>query len=232
MLGAFTISNTFAEGESIYKGNECNYLLGLVNWDCGVDVKDQDSLKGGFWTVAANVASDITVVAAYLVLGYVIYGGYLYIFSTAEPAKLTIAKKTLSNAFIGLAIVLSANVIMSTIRITLIASGEFQDCTRESCVDPGVMVQQTINWFIAVAGIVSAIFLVYGGISYMTSSGEPNKLQKAKNTITYSLIGLAIVALATIITAFVSNMIKEANGNAGLINETIISKEVYEIKIT
>ena len=88
------------------------------------------------------------------------------------------------------------------------------------------------DWFIAVAGIVSAIFLVYGGISYMTSSGEPNKLQKAKNTITYSLIGLAIVALATIITAFVSNMIKEANGNAGLINETIISKEVYEIKIT
>ena len=92
------------------------------------------------------------------------------------------------------------------------------------------MVVNLIQWVVGIAGVVSAAFVVYGGITYTTSSGDAAKLQKAKNMIIYALIGLAIVALAEVITAFVSNMIREANKNA-YINETIISKEVHEIKL-
>ena len=39
---------------------------------------------------------------------------------------------------------------------------------------------------------------------------KPNKLQKAKNTITYALIGLAIVVLSLIISSFVTGIINQA----------------------
>lgn len=219
--------------DSVFRsGEDCPNFLGLTSWDCGVpDINSEESLKNGIWTIVANIATDITVIAAYLVLGYVIYGGYLYSFSGGDPGKVATGKKTLVQAFIGLAIVMSANLIMGTIRIVLVGgSGNIGDCATGECVDPGTLVEQLIGWFISIAGIVSAIFLVYGGITYMTSSGDPGKTKKAKDMIMYSLIGLAIVALATVITAFVSNAIRNAN-QTSLLNDNYISKEVHETKI-
>lgn len=206
-----------------------NSFLGIDAWDCGLapDVTSEEDLKANVWIIAVNVAKDITVIAAYLVIGYVIYGGYQYTFAGGDPGKVATGKKTLTQAFIGLAIVMSANLLMSTIRYALLKDTAF-DCiatkddgtltASQVCTQSGEVLVNAIHWFIAVAGIVSAIFVVYGGISYTTSAGDPNKLQKAKNTIIYALIGLAIVALAEVITAFVSHMIREANKNAILPN--------------
>ena len=61
----------------------------------------------------------------------------------------------------------------------------------------------------AMAGLVATGFFVFGGIVYITSSGNPEQLQKAKRTIQYSAIGLAIVIasfiLANIVTALATN---------------------------
>lgn len=227
-ISLVTSQPTYAD--SAFTG-DCRIFLGLTSWDCGVNISDQDSLKAGIWTIAANVLTDITVIAAYLVIGYVIYGGYQYTFSAGDPSKAAAGKTTLVHAFIGLAIVMSASAILGSIRIALVGgSGNIGDCLSDGgCVNPDDMVVNLIQWVVGVAGIVSAVFVVYGGITYATSAGEPSKLQRAKTMIVYALIGLAIVALAEIITAFVSNMIREANEDA-YINETIISKEVYEIK--
>ena len=220
-----TQSTSAADGFTGRAG--CEQLLGLTPWDCNVDISNEASLKSGIWIIAANVATDITVIAAYLIIGYVIYGGYLYVFSGGDPSKLATGKKALSQAFIGLAIVVSANVILNSIRIALGHVNFTKNCATDKCIDAGTMIDQAISWVISIAGIVSAIFVVYGSISYATSAGEPGKLQKAKSMITYALIGLAIVALARVITAFVFNMIREANNpTTSLIIDT--TKEHYE----
>lgn len=54
-----------------------------------------------------------------------------------------------------------------------------------------------------VAGIVSIIFLVYGGMKYVTSGGDSAGVSSAKNTIIAALVGLLIAALARPIVAFV-----------------------------
>lgn len=217
---------------SVFSGS-CREILGLTSWDCGVEnINDEESLKNGIWQIAANIAADITVIAAYLVLGYVIYGGYLYIFSTGEPGKAASGKKTLTQAFIGLAIVMSAYLIMSSIRFALLgANNSFSNCATQECINPTDLVTNAIQWVIGIAGVVAAIFVVYGGISYATSSGDPTKLQKAKQTIIYALIGMIIVGLAEIITGFVSGIIRNADQNAASSNQQIIaSKEYHEIK--
>ena len=228
------ISFTSAPSASAYSWNgECREeILGLVSWDCNASIHDQDSLKSNIWIIAGNIAADIAVIATYLIIGYVIYGGYLYTFSGGDPNKIATGKKAILHAFIGLAITMSANVIMNSIRIALVGnSGNIGNCVSDSgCVTPDDLVLNLVNWVVAIAGIVSAIFLVYGGIQYVTSSGDPNKVKRAKDTILYSLIGLAIVALAITITAFVSNAIREAN-NTSFNNNIIISKEFYDHQI-
>lgn len=213
---------------SAFSGS-CRNFLGMDSWDCGVELNNENDLRNNTWTIAVNILKDITVIAAYLVIGYVIYGGYLYIFSGGEANKIATGKKALYQSFIGLAIIMTANIIMTAIRVALVgASGDIGSCATDSgCVSPDTMITNTIQWVIGIAGAISLIFIVYGGISYITSAGDPNKVQKAKSMILYALIGLAIVALAEAITAFVSSTIR----NAAYYNQTIITKEIYEIEI-
>lgn len=47
-----------------------------------------------------------------------------------------------------------------------------------------------------VMGVIAVIAIVIGGIMYMTSAGDPGKVEKAKSTVTYAMIGLAIAIAA------------------------------------
>ena len=218
-------SNAQSSGEILFEGRaDCQpIILGMTPWDCGVTITtDQDTLKSGIWAIATNVSADITIFASFLALGYVIYGGYQYVFSGEEPAKAAAGKKTLSRAFIGLAISMSSAIIMGTIRAVVAGGSNLTNCINESCIGPDALFLNTINWFIGMAGVASAVFVVYGGITYSTSAGSPDKIKKAKSMITNALIGLAIVALAELITAFVSNLIRQAKEAAFIPTPNIV----------
>ena len=225
----------FADDNSTQSLGTCRDFAGFTSWDCNAtlsDVNNPEDLKSNVWIIVANVAIDITVAAAYLVVGYVIYGGYLYTLSGGEASKVATGKKAIYQAFIGLAIVLLANIILNSIRLAL-GNVDFSKnyVYKNQGVDPLNLFTSALSWVIGIAGFVSAIFVVYGGISYSTSAGDPGKLKKAKDMITYALIGLAIVALSETLVIFISNAISnssEASTETSHINQTIISKEFYE----
>jgi hypothetical protein len=54
-----------------------------------------------------------------------------------------------------------------------------------------------------IIGGLSFIMVAYGGFTYATSQGDPEKTAKAKNTIIYALIGLLVSLMAYTITEFV-----------------------------
>ena len=64
-----------------------------------------------------------------------------------------------------------------------------------------------LYWIYAAAGIIAVAVLVYAGIKYLMSQGEPAKVKQASQIIAYAIIGLIVVLLAGAITAFVSNII-------------------------
>lgn len=64
-------------------------------------------------------------------------------------------------------------------------------------------VQVIINVALSVLGIVAVVMIIMGGVQYTTSSGDPAKAQKARNTIMYGVIGLVIALLAFAIVNFV-----------------------------
>lgn len=65
------------------------------------------------------------------------------------------------------------------------------------------VITSILNTIIGISGLVSVAFIIIGGIQYMTSSGDANKTKKAKDTIIYATIGLAICALAFAIVNWV-----------------------------
>lgn len=62
--------------------------------------------------------------------------------------------------------------------------------------DLGTFVQKSFSAVLLVAGLATFLYLVYGGIEWITSGGEKGKLEEARNKITNGIIGLAIVASA------------------------------------
>ena len=75
--------------------------------------------------------------------------------------------------------------------------------------EPGLMdrVVDIINVIAGVVGVVAIAVIVLGGILFVTSTGDAAKVQRAKNTVLYGVIGLVISLLAFAIVNFVLNSI-------------------------
>ena len=61
-----------------------------------------------------------------------------------------------------------------------------------------------IYWILGLSGAIAVLFLILGGLQYITSSGNKDKAEQAKQTILYAVIGLIVIALSFVIVAFVS----------------------------
>lgn len=73
-------------------------------------------------------------------------------------------------------------------------------------------IKSIIQILVTIAGLVSAGFFVWGGFGYITSSGNPEMLDRSKKTILYSAVGLAIVLGAFVLTNIVSDLATTAFG--------------------
>ena len=73
--------------------------------------------------------------------------------------------------------------------------------------DLATVITNILNAVIAVSGLVAVVFIIVGGINYMTSAGETQKLEKSKKTILYAVIGLAVCALSFAIVNWAINVI-------------------------
>lgn len=73
-------------------------------------------------------------------------------------------------------------------------------------------IRNVITVLAGIAGLVATGFFVVGGFTYITSSGNPEQLDKAKRTLTWSAIGLAIVIGAFILAQIVTTLAKQAFG--------------------
>jgi hypothetical protein len=74
-------------------------------------------------------------------------------------------------------------------------------------------IRNVIKLIAGLAGLVATGFFVAGGFTYITSSGNPEQLDKAKRTLTWSAIGLAIVIAAFVISNIVTTLATQSFGS-------------------
>lgn len=69
----------------------------------------------------------------------------------------------------------------------------------------GALLSKIIIWVLGFAAAVAVLFLIIGGLQYVTSAGNKDRVDKAKQTILYAVIGLIVIALSFVIVTFITN---------------------------
>lgn len=67
-----------------------------------------------------------------------------------------------------------------------------------------LVIADIVRVIIGFVGIILVLLLIYGGLTWMTSGGNEQKIEKAKGILTNSVIGLAITLTAYSIAYYVS----------------------------
>ena len=68
---------------------------------------------------------------------------------------------------------------------------------------------------IVLGGVISAVYIVIGGIKFISSQGSPDMVQEGRKTLLYAVIGLVVSSLAFIIVNFSIRLIYENVSDSG-----------------
>ena len=64
-----------------------------------------------------------------------------------------------------------------------------------------------LNWFVALLGLASVVFLLYGAYMYMSAGQNEENLKKAKATVLYGVIGAVVAIVAFSVFKFAAGFI-------------------------
>jgi len=164
-----------------------------------------------------NTLQGIIVVISII---FIIIGAILYITSTGDEKKITMAKAAITASMIGLAIGIAAPSFLREISDILgwKSSNVLEACdindngtidagAEQACVDAleksltlAEIALNTLNFLLSVVGVLAIIMLVWGGIMYLTAAGDEKRIETAKNIVKWAIIGIAIALAAMVIT--------------------------------
>ena len=71
----------------------------------------------------------------------------------------------------------------------------------------GDIVSALVNYLFPIAGLLLMLYLLYGGFVFLTSAGDPQKVQTAKGILTMAFIGFAIIFTSYWIVQIVSRVL-------------------------
>lgn len=94
-------------------------------------------------------------------------------------------------------------------------SANFQSNSGLGNTDIRIIIGNVIRVVLGFLGVIAVILILYGGWLYMTSQGEAQQIEKAKQVIISAVIGLVIVLTSFGIATFVINSLYNATGAVG-----------------
>ena len=102
--------------------------------------------------------------------------------------------------------------------ILMTSRAAFADCsTAKDCINQGVtasgvtssstnlndLVHNVVITLLYIVGAAAVIMLIIGGFLYVISSGDSKRVESAKNTILYAIIGIVVALAAGLIVNWV-----------------------------
>jgi hypothetical protein len=95
------------------------------------------------------------------------------------------------------------------------AQAQISDIETLSPLDPGSwsltgsdgIIVAILNWFLIIAGAIAVIYLIYGGVLYITAGGDAEKATKGRTAVINAVIGVVIILLALVIVSWVNSLV-------------------------
>ena len=118
---------------------------------------------------------------------------------------------------------LSSPLSASATTLNACPPGQFQTLCQLTALSLGNVLGAVINFIFLLAAIISSIYLLIGGIKWITSEGDTKNVEAARNQIIAAALGLAVTFLSYLIVNLVLQVfIGESIQNVKLENLRII----------
>lgn len=108
------------------------------------------------------------------------------------------------------------NVTLASLKILAASSSAFTACpgggpTADSSCNTGLPkvsagaseLHTLLTIFFGIMAVLAVLFVVIGGLRFVTSAGDPQAAHKARDTIIYAIVGLVIAILAEALVSLV-----------------------------
>lgn len=71
----------------------------------------------------------------------------------------------------------------------------------------GQLISAVVGTLLIIAALLAFLYLILGGIAWITSGGDKTNMETARNKITHAIVGLIIVGAAWAIMTLIQNFL-------------------------
>jgi hypothetical protein len=75
------------------------------------------------------------------------------------------------------------------------------------------ILQNGMQWLLAIFGIIAVIGFVISGILYLTSAGNDDQITKAKSAMTWSIVGVIVGLMGIVVLNAIGSWLSGSNSN-------------------
>ena len=86
---------------------------------------------------------------------------------------------------------------------------------EEGVTSPEIIIGNVINAVLGIVGSLALLMFIYGGLVWMTSSGNSEKVQKGKNILIWATLGLVVIFASYALVNFVITDVINPSGGGG-----------------
>ncbi|OGE88408.1 MAG: hypothetical protein A3J07_01275 [Candidatus Doudnabacteria bacterium RIFCSPLOWO2_02_FULL_49_13] len=171
----------------------CDPLITGTETDSGVEV------------ALSYAAKTLGLLMGLTVITFVVFSGFRMIMAQGNTEELERAKAALQWSLLGFILSTLAFVIVVAIQKyigvndNLSENGTFQNPLSSGTL--GELMIKMMTGFLEISGTLALLMIVISGFRYITSQGNDEQTEKAKTSLQWAVIGLAIALLAYVIVA-------------------------------
>lgn len=132
----------------------------------------------------------------------IVIGSLVYMTAGGEEGKLKTGKYIITASLVGLALALAAPTFLKEVGNILGWNGVNNAAANQAKTITEILTT-ALNFLLSIVGIIAIIMLIIGGLMYLTSAGDEERMNKGKSIVVYSLIGITVALSALVLVTMV-----------------------------
>jgi len=78
------------------------------------------------------------------------------------------------------------------------------DVATLACIP--IIIKNVVNASLVLSGVIALVLIIYSGTKYIMSRGDQTRIEEAKKTLTFAIIGLIVIFLSFFIVQLISTL--------------------------
>lgn len=154
---------------------------------------------------------------------FILWGAFQLMTSGGSPERVEKGRKTIYWAILGFVVLVLAGGIGTLVANFLggtgiSTDGGIGDAPVTNLTGLMAVINKASQWMFGILMALSVVMILYSAFLYMFSGGSDDKIKKAKDTLTYAIIAVAIAVLAGGVGVLIRNFFNSSNDS-----ETVVT---------